>query len=301
MKTTGRLGVTTTGRLGVTTTGRLGVTTTIAEALRLGAGRLAGIADNPRLEARLLLGHALGLSTADLIRDAQRLIDPAAYDALVAQRAAHVPLAYLTGHREFWSLDLTVSSATLIPRPDSETIVEAALREAADPRLVLDLGTGSGCLLLAVLHERPNAFGIGIDQSADALAVAKVNAARCGLSDRAAFVRGDWAEAIGGRFDLILSNPPYIPTSDIPGLMPEVSLNEPLSALDGGMDGLDAYRRIIPFLPRLLSASGRVVFEIGIGQSDAVSALAAEAGLLAVSHPDLAGIPRAVVLRRPGS
>lgn len=274
---------------------------TVADALRLGAGRLAGIADNPRLEARLLLGHALGLSTADLIRDADRPIDPTAFDALVEQRAAHVPLAYLTGHREFWSLDLTVSPATLIPRPDSETIVEAALREDADPRLVLDLGTGSGCLLLAVLHERPNAFGIGIDQSAEALAVARFNAARCGLSGRAAFVRGDWAEAIEGRFDLILSNPPYIPASDIPGLMPEVSLHEPHSALDGGADGLDAYRRIIPSLPRLLSPLGAVVLEIGIGQSEAVSALAADARLDATCHADLAGIPRAVVLRRQAS
>lgn len=276
------------------------MTKTIAEALRLGAGRLAGVADNPRLEARLLLGHALGLSTADLIRDADRPIDPTAFDALVTQRADHVPLAYLTGHREFWSLDLAVSSATLIPRPDSETIVEAALREVADPRLILDLGTGSGCLLLAVLHERPEAFGVGIDRSAGALAIARGNAARCGLSDRAAFVQGDWAEAIEARFDLILSNPPYIPAPDIPGLMPEVALHEPMSALDGGPDGLDAYRRIIPSLPRLLSPAGRAVLEIGIGQSEAVSALAAEVGLSAMSHPDLAGIPRAVVLRGSG-
>ena len=276
------------------------MTKTIAEALRLGAGRLAGVADNPRLEARLLLGHALGLSTADLIRDADRPIDPTAFDALVTQRADHVPLAYLTGHREFWSLDLAVSSATLIPRPDSETIVEAALREVADPRLILDLGTGSGCLLLAVLHERPEAFGVGIDRSAGALAIARGNAARCGLSDRAAFVQGDWAEAIEARFDLILSNPPYIPAPDIPGLMPEVALHEPMSALDGGPDGLDAYRRIIPSLPRLLSPAGRAVLEIGIGQSEAVSALAAEVGLSAMTHPDLAGIPRAVVLRGSG-
>lgn len=278
-------------------TGRLGVRLSIAEALRLGAGRLAGIADNPRLEVRLLLGHALGLSTADLIRDADRPIDPSAFDALVTQRAAHVPLAYLTGHREFWSLDLAVSSATLIPRPDSETIVEAALREVAAPRRVLDLGTGSGCLLLAVLHERPGAFGVGVDRSAGALAIARANAARCGLSDRAAFVQGDWAEAIEARFDLILSNPPYIPAPDIPGLMPEVALHEPLSALDGGTDGLDAYRRIIPSLPRRLSPVGCAVLEIGIGQGEAVSALAAEVGLSAISYPDLAGIPRAMVLR----
>ena len=276
------------------------MTTTIAEALRLGAERLAEVADNPRLEARLLLGHVLGLSTADLIRDADRPIDPTAFDELVTQRADHVPLAYLTGHREFWSLDLAVSSATLVPRPDSETIVEAALREVAAPRLVLDLGTGSGCLLLAVLHERPGAFGVGIDRSVGALAIARSNAARCGLSDRAAFVLGDWAEAIEARFDLILSNPPYIPAPDIHGLMPEVALHEPLSALDGGPDGLDAYRRIIPSLPRLLSPVGRAVLEIGIGQSEAVSALAAEVGLSALSHPDLAGIPRAVVLRGSG-
>ena len=269
------------------------MTKTIAEALRLGAGRLAGIADNPRLEARLLLGHALGLSTADLIRDGDRRIDPSAFDALVEQRATHVPLAYLTGHREFWSLDLAVSSATLIPRPDSETIVEAALREVADPRLVLDLGTGTGCLLLAVLHERPRAFGVGIDRSAGALAVARGNAARCGLSDRTAFVRGDWAEAIEARFDLILSNPPYIPAPDIPGLMPEVALHEPLSALDGGPDGLDALRTIASQAGSHLGPGGWLVLEHGDRQGPAVRDLLVAGGFTDVAtHRDLADLER---------
>lgn len=285
----------------MTTTGRVGVKATIAEALRLGAGRLAGIADNPRLEARLLLGHALGLSTADLIRDADRPIDPAPFDALVAQRAAHVPLAYLTGHREFWSLDLAVTPATLIPRPDSETIVDVALRAAPDPRLVLDLGTGSGCLLVAVLHERPAAFGVGIDRSPNALTVARQNAAACGLASRTAFVQSDWGEALGGRFDLILSNPPYIPARDIPSLMPEVALHEPLYALDGGTDGLDAYRRIIPSLRALLVPGGLAVLEIGIGQQDAVLELGRAEGFKATAHPDLGGILRAILLRRSGA
>ena len=276
------------------------MTATIAEALRLGAGRLAGISDNPRLEARLLLGHALGLSTADLIRDADRPIDPTAFDALVDQRAAHVPLAYLTGRRAVGSLDLAVTPATLIPRPDSETIVDVALREAPDPRLVLDLGTGSGCLLLAVLHECPTTFGVGIDRSPNALTVARQNAATCGLAGRTAFIQGDWGEALGGRFDLILSNPPYIPARDIQDLMPEVALHEPLSALDGGPDGLDAYRQIIPSLCALLAPGGLAVLEIGIGQQDAVIGLGRAEGFQATAHPDLGGIPRAILLRRSG-
>jgi release factor glutamine methyltransferase len=274
------------------------MTTTIGEALRLGAARLACIADNPRLEARLLLSHVLGISTANLIRDSGQTIDPTAFDALTARRLAHVPLAYLTGHREFWSLDLEVSPATLIPRPDSETIVAAALRAVVAPARVLDLGTGSGCLLLAVLRERPGAFGIGVDRSTNALVVARRNARRLGMGDRVAFVAGDWMNAIGGRFDLILANPPYIPTDEIGTLMPEVAWHEPRTALDGGTDGLEAYRRIIPALPAHLTSTGVAVLEIGIGQGDPVSTLARAAGLGAEAHPDLAGIARALVLRR---
>lgn len=280
-------------------TGKSADWVTIAWAMREGAARLAAVADNPRLEARLLLAHALDVTAADLIRDPERMIDPVAFLAMIDQRARHEPIAYLTGRREFWSLDLLVSPATLIPRPDTETIVEQALRASPTPRRVLDLGTGSGCLLLAILQERPGAFGIGIDRSADAIGVARANAHRCGLDGRAGFVVGDWAAAIAGPFDLVVSNPPYIPHADIAGLMPEVRLHEPLAALDGGPDGLSAYRVIIADLPRLIGAGGVAVLEVGIGQAEAVASLGLAQGLASLVVPDLAGVPRAVVLRFP--
>ena len=176
--------------------------------------RAAGI-DNPRLDARLLLAHALGVSPAELIRDSHLPADPATYDRLLARRAAHEPLAYILGHREFWSLRFAVSPATLIPRPESETLIEAALAAFADrrpPGRILDLGTGTGCLLLSALHEFPGAFGVGVDRSAAAARLAAANAAALGLADRAAFLCGDWAAALAARFDLVLCNPPYIPT-----------------------------------------------------------------------------------------
>jgi len=261
--------------------------------------RAAGI-DNPRLEARLLLAHALGLPIAALLRDPQTLADPAPFQALIARRAAHEPLAYIIGRREFWSLDFAVSPATLIPRPESETLIEAALAafaHRAPPTLILDLGTGTGCLLLAALHEFPRAFGIGTDCAPEAAVLAAANAAALGLADRAAFLCGDWAAALDARFDLVLCNPPYIPTSDIDGLMPEVARHEPQSALDGGADGLGAYRRIVPSLSALLQPDGVAVLELGIGHAAAVAALAAESGLVATTRPDLIGIARAVVLQ----
>ena len=261
--------------------------------------RTAGI-DNPRLEARLLLAHALGVPVATIIRDPHAVADPAGYLALLERRAAHEPLAYILGHREFWSLRFAVSSATLIPRPETETLVEAALAafaRRAPPRRILDLGTGSGCLLLAALHEFPGAFGIGIDRSPDAASLAAVNAAALGLADRAAFLCGDWVAPLVGRFDLILCNPPYIPTSAIDGLMQEVACHEPRTALDGGADGLLAYRRIVPSLPLLLQERGVAVLELGAGQAQAVAALAGGCGLVAATRPDLTGIPRALVLQ----
>lgn len=272
----------------------------IAAALRDGAERLRAVADNPRLEARLLLAHALGTDTAALIREPGRIIDPAMFQALVDRRAAGAPLAHLTGRREFWSLDLAVSPVTLIPRPDSETVVEAALAATAGwgrPFSVLDLGTGTGCLLLAVLSERLAAFGIGVDLAPGAAALAAANARSLGLADRCAFLRGDWTTAIAARFDLVLSNPPYIPTADIPGLMAEVSLHEPASALDGGADGLDFYRRLVADLAGLLRPGGVAVLEVGAGQAEAVIRLAGDAGFTAESRPDLAGIPRAVLIQ----
>jgi release factor glutamine methyltransferase len=273
---------------------------TVAETLRDAAARLllSGI-ENPRLEARLLLAHALGCSVADLVAEPRSMVRAGACDALLARRTAHEPLAYIIGRREFWSLDFAVSPATLIPRPESETVVEAALIACPAPLQVLDLGTGTGCLLLAVLHERPDAFGIGVDRSPAAAALAATNAASLGLADRTAFLCADWDSALLGRFDLVLSNPPYIAGPEIRGLMPEVAEHEPLLCLDGGADGYDAYRRIVPALCALLSPDGVAVLELGAGQAVTVAALATAEGLTAEMRSDLGGTPRAVVLRKP--
>lgn len=279
---------------------------TVRAALRAGAEHLrqAGI-DTPRLDARLLLAHVLGTTTEAVLRDPDRVIDAAPYDALLARRAAHEPVALITGHREFWSLDLAVSPATLIPRPNSETLIEAALAALPDRARVhriLDLGTGTGCLLLAALHEFPAAFGVGTDRSAAACALARSNAAMLGLADRVAIVRSDWADPLVGRFELALCNPPYIPTGDLAGLMPDVARYEPASALDGGPDGLNAYRVVVPELPRLLADGGVAVLELGLGQADAASDLARAHALVPATRADLAGIPRALILtRRPGA
>lgn len=262
--------------------------------------RAAGI-ESPRREARLLLAHALEISMADLLRDSHRLADPAAYETVLARRAAREPLAYILGEREFWSLNFAVSPAALIPRPESETLIEAALATFADraaPRHILDLGTGSGCLLLAALHEFSQAFGLGVDRSFAAARLAGSNAALLGLADRAVFLCADWSAPLRARFDLILCNPPYIPTSEIGGLMPEVGRHEPVTALDGGADGLLAYRQIIVTLRCLLPRDGVAVLELGVGQDATVAALAADCGMVATTRPDLAGIPRAMVLTR---
>lgn len=269
------------------------------EALRLGAERLREASiDNPRLEARLLLGHALGLDQSALLASPDRMVVPAPYLALVARRAAREPLAFILGWREFWSLRFEVSPATLIPRPESETLIEATLvafPDRATVRRVLDLGTGTGCLLLAALSEFPAAFGIGVDRAPEAAALARRNAARLGLGARAAFLVGNWAGAIAGRFDLVLCNPPYIASADLAGLMPEVARHEPSGALEGGADGMDAYRLVLGALPRLLSPAGKAVLELGRGQADAVAALASAAGLPTSARTDLAGTPRALV------
>lgn len=261
--------------------------------------RDAGI-DNPRLEARLLLGHALGISQEKLLA-APDATTPGNFDTLLARRAGREPLAFILGRQEFWSLSFAVSPATLIPRADSETLIDAALATLPDRhgvRRILDLGTGTGCLLLAALTEFPGAFGVGVDISTEAASLAAANAGALGLRDRAAFLAGDWAGALTGAFGLVLSNPPYIPTQDLVGLMPEVAAHEPASALDGGADGLAAYRRILAALPRLLAPAGVAVLELGVGQDFSVPALAVAAGFRAVLRPDLAGIPRALILCR---
>ncbi len=270
----------------------------IAEAAtRLAA---AGIED-PRREARLLLALALETDLAGVLRAGPLTpAQQARFDALVARRAAREPYARIAGHREFWGMDFALSPATLVPRPETETLIEAALAampDRASVRRVVDLGTGTGCLLAAALAEYPIAIGIGVDASAEAAAIARRNLARFG--GRAAVIVGDWAGALGGGFDLVLSNPPYIPAADIAALAPEVARHDPLAALAGGADGLDAYRAIIAELPRLLAPEGLAVLELGIGQAEAVRALAGAAGLtVADIRPDLAGIPRAAVLRR---
>jgi release factor glutamine methyltransferase len=267
--------------------------------------RLRGAAiESPRMEARRLLAHVLGTTEEALLRDPRAPVaaDKAArFAGLLARRVAHEPFAYLIGHVGFWTLELEVSPATLIPRADSESLIEAALEACPDKGAllsVLDLGTGTGALLLAVLSELPAANGVGVDLKPDAAVLAARNAERLGLVNRASFLAGDWAAALSGRFDLILTNPPYIQSAAIPGLMPEVARHEPASALDGGVDGLSAYRRIIADLPRLLAPHGVAVLELGAGQQAAVEALARAAGLTPEAcRADLGGVPRALVLR----
>jgi release factor glutamine methyltransferase len=278
-----------------------GSLTTLAERLARAATQLAaaGIED-PRREARLLLIHATGLDGAALLQHLPSERAAPGYDALVARRAAHEPLALVIGHQPFWTLDLLVSPDTLIPRADSETLIDAALDACVDrpPPRVLDLGTGTGCLLLAALSEFPQAWGVGVDRAEPAARLARRNAERAGLGGRTAIVCADWATPLGGRFDLILSNPPYIETAAIASLMPEVARHEPGLALDGGADGLAAYRSLIAALPALLAPGAVAIFELGQGQGPAVADLARSAGLRPEApRPDLAGIARALPIR----
>lgn len=266
--------------------------------------RKAGI-DDPRREARLLLGHALGLDAAVLLLDRDRIVNPPGLDALLQRRALREPMAAILGQQGFWTLDLRVSPATLIPRADSETLIRAAIIAHPDRRAVrrvLDLGTGTGCLLLAALCEFPSAWGVGVDLQPDAAALARSNAAFSGLAERACFVSGHWADSLAGVFDLVLCNPPYIPTGDLDGLMPDVRLYEPASALDGGADGLAAYRAILADLPRLLAPGGRAILEMGYDQSEVLPVLADASGFQAeATHTDWGGIDRALVLRAKGN
>jgi release factor glutamine methyltransferase len=263
--------------------------------------RAAGI-EEPRREARWLLGHVLGRGDAALLAARHEKLPEAQaerFRALVARRAGHEPFAHLTGEAGFWTLTLAVTRATLIPRPDSETLIEVARDALAGrpPERILDLGTGTGALLLAALAVFPGAFGIGADVSAEAARIARGNARRNDLDGRAAFIVGDWAQALAGRFDLVLCNPPYIPSGTIPGLAPEV-LHDPVGALDGGADGLQAYRAVLAALPELLTLPGLAVLELGAGQEEAVAALAVASGLVAEpARRDLGGVSRALPLR----
>jgi release factor glutamine methyltransferase len=274
-------------------------------ALLCAAGTRLHAEGIPRREARLLLAHALSVTPEALLRDAHAAVAPdaaARFEALLARRLSHEPMALILGHAGFWTLDLEVSADTLIPRADSEALVELALQlrppppRPGGPR-ILDLGTGTGCLLLALLAEWPMAEGVGVDLNPAAAALAARNAARNGLADRARFLAGHWAGALDARFDLVLSNPPYIESAAIPGLMPEVALHEPQAALDGGADGLDAYRSILAELPRLLAPGGVAILELGAGQGPAVERLAASTGLeVLCMKGDMGGIDRAIAL-----
>jgi release factor glutamine methyltransferase len=258
--------------------------------------RAAGVED-PRAEARRLLAHALVLDPGALVGRAQEAVDAPGFDGLVARRAAREPMAYILGTREFWGMPFRVTPDVLIPRPDSETLIEAALDALPDRRAVarvLDLGTGSGALLAAALQEFPNATGVGVDVSPAALAVAKANLAALGFDTRATCVEGRWDVALPGRFDLVLCNPPYVAQADLPALQPELA-HEPRGALAAGADGLDAYRALLPTLPARLAPGGVAVLELGAGQAPAVAALAPWAE--ATTRHDLAAIPRALVLR----
>ncbi|MBL8808516.1 MAG: peptide chain release factor N(5)-glutamine methyltransferase [Rhodospirillales bacterium] len=264
----------------------------------------AGI-ENPRLEARVIVGAASRAPLEAMVAHPERELDEASVafaHALVERRVAGAPMAYLVGHKEFWSLEFAVTSATLVPRADSETLVEGALAFAADPARpwrALDLGTGSGCLLLSFLSERPAAWGLAVDRSMAALGVAASNADSLGLGRRTSFLCADWARPLAGTFDVILSNPPYIPRDEIPGLAIEVRDFEPYEALDGGPDGLDCYRRIIADLPAILADDGMCFFEVGVGQAGDVAALARAQGLsVAGTLRDLAGIERCVQIAK---
>jgi len=270
---------------------------TLAAWLRAASGRLAGVSQTPRLDAELLAAHALGISREELILRLPRLVLPDAAEALIERRLAHEPVAYITGTRDFWTLTLRVTPAVLIPRPDSETLIEAAIEHfkgVAAPRRILDLGTGSGALLLAALDEWRAASGLGVDCSDEALAVARDNAARCGMDARARFQAGDWADGLAERFDLILCNPPYITPN---ALLPrEVAGHEPAGALFGGADGLAPYRVLARQIGGVLAPGGVALFEIGFDQGETARALFQAAGFTVALRQDLAGRDRALVV-----
>ena len=260
--------------------------------------------DSPELDARVIVGHALGLDHAGLVAQSNRPVSAADADviaALAERRLKHEPVARILGTKEFWGLRLELNAETLVPRPETETVVEAALAaidrsfDRQQPLRLADLGTGSGALLLALLTELPNAFGVGTDVNSAAAACAQRNAIALGLEERATFAVCDYATALSGPFDLIVSNPPYVCRSAVAALAPEVRLFDPAGALDGGEDGLAGYRAIASDMHRVLSPNGFVVVELGAGQCDAVMTLFAAGGLIALeARPDLAGIARAL-------
>lgn len=282
---------------------------TIAEAVRrVHAALLAADVEESRLEARLLVASAIsGDLTALVLREKQPLGAAAGrLVALLARRVAREPISRILGRRAFYGLDFHLNAATLDPRPDTETLVEAVLARVdagvgrGAPWRLLDIGTGTGAILLALLANLPAAQGVGIDLAAEAVSMARQNAGTLGLSPRATFRHGDLMEGLEGRFDIIVSNPPYIPSGEIAGLEPEVRLHDPVLALDGGVDGLDFYRRLVAAAPAHLAPEGLLAFEVGFGQADAVLRLMADAGFRALRLArDLGGIDRVVAGRVP--
>ncbi len=271
---------------------------TVRDALRAAGEQLAKTSDTARLDAELLMAHALGTSREAMLLNALDAPRPDGFDALVARRLTHEPLAYILGQREFWSLDFAVGPGVLIPRPDSETLIEAAVKALADrpPLRLLDLGTGSGALLLAALSEWPEATGIGIDMSEAALDYARRNAEQLGLADRAQFRIGSWADGVAERFDLILCNPPYVDPADT--LMADVADFEPESALYAGDAGLADYQEIVPQLANLLTDAGIACLELGAGQAGDVAGICAQQGLKSAVRADLAGHDRCLLIHR---
>ena len=269
----------------------------------------SGSIDSAELDARILAGAALGLDLTGLIAAASRLLTPdesIRLEDFARRRLNGEPVARILGQKEFWGLPLKLSAATLVPRPDTETAVELALEmlhatpQPGHPPRIADIGTGTGAILLALLSELPDAYGVGTDISEAALRIARINAADLQLADRTGFVACDYAAALSDGFDLIVSNPPYIRSAEIAGLATEVRDHDPLAALDGGPDGLDAYRALIPQAARLLAPRGALVVEVGLGQSADIQALMTAAGLT-LERPakaDLAGVQRAVAGRK---
>jgi release factor glutamine methyltransferase len=287
---------------------RVGVSVTIGSALAETAEALmaAGLVE-PRRRARRVIAAALGVSAAEVFAHPERVLSHEEHARIVAiarRVIAREPLSRVLGRREFWGLDFALSPDTLDPRPESETLVEAVLARLTDrgnAYRFLDLGTGSGCLLLALLSEYPNASGVGIDIAFGAAEAARENAERSGMPERAGFIVGDWGGALAGAFDAVIANPPYIATAELGELPPEVREHDPRRALDGGADGLAAYRAIARELPRLLVPGGLFIAEIGAGQAEMAARIVAAAGLgVEDIAADLAGIPRALIARRPG-
>ena len=276
----------------------------IARALKAAEDRLSVRSSSPRLDARLLLAHAMGIEAARVPISADSpLSDDVVrrFDAAIGRRLSGEPVSRILGRRAFWTLDLAITSDVLDPRPDSEAVVEAVLARLGtrdDALSLLDFGTGSGCLLLALLAELPHARGLGVDLSQAALRVAAANAAAHGLGRRARFLASDWDTALSGQYDVIVSNPPYVADREVETLAPEVRGYDPRLALSGGADGLESYRKVLPALRRRLAPGGFAVLEVGAGQAAAVADMACRNDLIHIgSQYDLAGIERAVVLQ----